>query len=307
MKANEFIDQVLRCAEADFNVSGARIRADEHPQIGGARIGRDRNDSGANLRRQRLGEGCGGPIPGGRLLTGVQIGGAGPGDEQLQVVHGLTRDHVENPALAVEHAVPAVDALVGDRRLALANLDARPVREVGGDAGVLDPRDPLQGALGRVGVDAQDVGPFELVDDGIERGPPLYTRPSTRTVVISNSPEPSTAKAATRSAGRRDDRDPLQSASADGPPDRDAPFADARLHPGGRRGDVDRHEVDVARVLVDEHRRATVAVCIAFDIAGRPRRTRRREGRRRRCGRWNPLAGRVTGPADRGRPPARSG
>ena len=69
----------------------------------------------------------------------------------------------------VDHPEPAIRALERDDRLALAQLDLGAVGEVGGDPGVLDPRDRFQGALGAIGVGSQHRRAEQLLDDRVQR------------------------------------------------------------------------------------------------------------------------------------------
>ena len=104
------------------------------------------------------------------------------------------------PSLSMTRNCPSAPWNVGHRR-ALADLDRRPVREVGrarwrrSTHGIAS-----SSRSARVGVGAQHRRAVELVDDGLQRAPRRCTRRRRRrTSSMANSDEPSTARPATTS------------------------------------------------------------------------------------------------------------
>ena len=154
---DELRRQVRRGSELHLDVVAELQR-----EVAGGRVDADRLGQGSDLARQGDRQlSCRRERSAGEL-TLLDIGIC-PRDQH--VVDGNAVDHVEHAAITIDDPVLAVGAGKGGDRLALADVDEHPVRELRGDPSRLDPGDALELALDLAGVDQQDRVAVQIVDD----------------------------------------------------------------------------------------------------------------------------------------------
>ena len=265
----------------------------------------------AARRRQRAGPAsAAAPIARRRELPGLEVGGVGAGDQQVARSGGRRSRRAPGRRGRCTRNWPSAPGTWRPASRSRISIVA-PCGKCVVTRASLDPRDRLELALGRVGVDEQHGRALEVVDDRLQRGRVGVHVAARRRPSLDG--EQRRAEHGERGDDEHEhdaaDDAPTSGAAPGRPLDRDPPLAQPRLDARRRcEASVDAIVVRRRDVVVDEHRRPRRR-SVAVEVAAR--RTPRRAGRRRRStivrGRRRRPSSSAGGARCRSRPPVVGG